>query len=183
MVEFYVNEHNTKMPHPAFSGQTPDEMFFLDRRQQYPKNCAGVRAMLAGSTHGRQPRDVVASACLGQQATLPGETIPSLISIAPLFEQEVSECSSFAAGRPNSALIVVFCHNEGRAQLYEGRSSFHSSVPHSVDVLPSQAAAFSSSDPPRWLADGAGAFSDYGEKHQCRALWRPPALLPVAGPC
>ena len=22
MVEFYVNEHNTKMPHPAFSGQT-----------------------------------------------------------------------------------------------------------------------------------------------------------------
>jgi hypothetical protein len=28
MVEFYVNEHNTKMPHPAFGGQTPDEMFF-----------------------------------------------------------------------------------------------------------------------------------------------------------
>ena len=28
MVEFHVNEHNTKMPHPAFSGQTPDEMFF-----------------------------------------------------------------------------------------------------------------------------------------------------------
>jgi transposase InsO family protein len=28
LVEFHVNEHNTKMPHPAFSGQTPDEMFF-----------------------------------------------------------------------------------------------------------------------------------------------------------
>ncbi len=28
LVEFYVDEHNTKMPHPAFSGQTPDEMFF-----------------------------------------------------------------------------------------------------------------------------------------------------------
>src|SRR5450631_3872486 len=28
MVEFHVNEHNTKMPHPAFSGQTPDEIFF-----------------------------------------------------------------------------------------------------------------------------------------------------------
>jgi len=26
--DFYVNEHNTKMPHPAFGGQTPDEMFF-----------------------------------------------------------------------------------------------------------------------------------------------------------
>jgi transposase InsO family protein len=29
LVEFYVNEHNTKMPHPAFRGQTPDEMFFF----------------------------------------------------------------------------------------------------------------------------------------------------------
>ena len=28
LVEFYVNKHNTKMPHPAFGGQTPDEMFF-----------------------------------------------------------------------------------------------------------------------------------------------------------
>ena len=27
-VEFHVNEHNTKMPHPAFDGQTPDEVFF-----------------------------------------------------------------------------------------------------------------------------------------------------------
>ena len=27
MVEFHVNEHNTKLPHSAFSGQTPDEMF------------------------------------------------------------------------------------------------------------------------------------------------------------
>ena len=27
MVEFHVNEHNTKMPHPAFSGQTPNEIF------------------------------------------------------------------------------------------------------------------------------------------------------------
>ena len=28
LVEFYVNEHNTTMPRPAFGGQTPDEMFF-----------------------------------------------------------------------------------------------------------------------------------------------------------
>jgi hypothetical protein len=27
-MEFYLNEHNTKMPHPAFGGQTPDEMYF-----------------------------------------------------------------------------------------------------------------------------------------------------------
>ncbi len=28
LVEFYVDEHNTKLPHNAFRGQTPDEMYF-----------------------------------------------------------------------------------------------------------------------------------------------------------
>ena len=26
-VAFYVNAHNTEIPHPAFSGQTPDEIY------------------------------------------------------------------------------------------------------------------------------------------------------------
>jgi putative transposase len=28
LVELYVEQHNTQMPHAAFSGQTPDEMYF-----------------------------------------------------------------------------------------------------------------------------------------------------------
>lgn len=28
LVEFYVNEHNRVLPHSAFRGQTPDEMYF-----------------------------------------------------------------------------------------------------------------------------------------------------------
>jgi hypothetical protein len=28
LVEFYVDEHNAKIPHSAFQGQTPDEMYF-----------------------------------------------------------------------------------------------------------------------------------------------------------
>ncbi len=28
LVEFYVGEHNSKLPHSAFQGQTPDEMYF-----------------------------------------------------------------------------------------------------------------------------------------------------------
>jgi transposase InsO family protein len=28
LVAFFVREHNTKMPHAAFRGQTPDEVFF-----------------------------------------------------------------------------------------------------------------------------------------------------------
>jgi putative transposase len=28
LVEFYVREHNRELPHSAFRGQTPDEMYF-----------------------------------------------------------------------------------------------------------------------------------------------------------
>ena len=28
LVRFYVQEHNTRLPHSAFRGQTPDEMYF-----------------------------------------------------------------------------------------------------------------------------------------------------------
>ena len=28
LVGFYVDEHNTRLPHSAFRGQTPDEMYF-----------------------------------------------------------------------------------------------------------------------------------------------------------
>ena len=28
LVKFYVEEHNVHLPHTAFSGQTPDEMYF-----------------------------------------------------------------------------------------------------------------------------------------------------------
>jgi hypothetical protein len=28
LVAFYVEEHNSRLPHSAFSGQTPDEMYF-----------------------------------------------------------------------------------------------------------------------------------------------------------
>ena len=28
LVKFYVDEHNTRLPHSAFRGQTPDEMYF-----------------------------------------------------------------------------------------------------------------------------------------------------------
>ena len=28
LVEFYVGEHNSRLPHSAFRGQAPDEMYF-----------------------------------------------------------------------------------------------------------------------------------------------------------
>jgi putative transposase len=38
LVAFYVQEHNTALPHSAFRGQTPDEMYFL---RTTARQCAG----------------------------------------------------------------------------------------------------------------------------------------------
>ena len=42
LVEFYVVEHNTAMPHSAFDGQTPDEMYF-GRGEAVPDELAQKR--------------------------------------------------------------------------------------------------------------------------------------------
>ena len=45
LIDFYVREHNTKMPHHAFGGQTPDEMYFdhADRVHDrlHPRSASG----------------------------------------------------------------------------------------------------------------------------------------------
>ena len=74
MVEFYVNEHNTKMPHPAFSGQTPDEMFF-GTGAKVPEELALARSD-ARTARLAANRAISCEHCLGQQATLPGGRIP-----------------------------------------------------------------------------------------------------------
>ena len=33
LVAFYMHEHNTRLPHSAFRGQTPDEMYFQHGEQ------------------------------------------------------------------------------------------------------------------------------------------------------
>ena len=42
LVGFYVNEHNTWIPHSAFQGQTPDEIYF-GRGFQVPEQLAKAR--------------------------------------------------------------------------------------------------------------------------------------------
>lgn len=46
---FYVDEHNTRLPHSAFRGQTPDEMYY-GTGDQVPKELDSARA--AARTHG-----------------------------------------------------------------------------------------------------------------------------------
>jgi transposase InsO family protein len=43
LVGFYVEQHNTHMPHPASRGQTPDEMYF-GRGASVPDQLAEMRA-------------------------------------------------------------------------------------------------------------------------------------------
>jgi hypothetical protein len=41
---FYVEEHNTAIPHSAFQGQTPDEMYY-GRGEGVPDGLAEARAV------------------------------------------------------------------------------------------------------------------------------------------
>jgi len=43
LVAFYVEEHNTRIPHSAFQGQTPDEMYY-GTGQGVPENLVAARA-------------------------------------------------------------------------------------------------------------------------------------------
>ena len=42
LVAFYVQEHNSRLPHSAFRGQTPDEMYY-GRGAQVPDQLAEAR--------------------------------------------------------------------------------------------------------------------------------------------
>jgi hypothetical protein len=50
LIAFFVEEHNAKMPHSAFTGQTPDEMY-LGTANSLPTNSSsrGGRPANAGS--------------------------------------------------------------------------------------------------------------------------------------
>ena len=71
LVEFYVTEHNERMPHSAFDGQTPDEMYFgrgarvpdelAARRQEARKRRLEHNRQQACDRCSRQPGEDVAA--------------------------------------------------------------------------------------------------------------------------
>jgi putative transposase len=74
LVAFYVERYNTQMPHPAFDGQTPDEMYF--------GTAANLPAELAAAREQARVARLVANRamscdrCVGQQASLAVVEIP-----------------------------------------------------------------------------------------------------------
>ena len=71
LVEFYVTEHNTKMLHPAFAGQTPDEMFF-GTGTNVPEKLAVAKAD-AWAARMAANRAMSCERCLGPQPSLPAQ--------------------------------------------------------------------------------------------------------------
>jgi putative transposase len=61
LVEFYVTEHNERIPHGAFDGQTPDEMYF-GRGEHVPNDLAVLRRE-ARQRRVALNRAVVCAAC------------------------------------------------------------------------------------------------------------------------
>jgi hypothetical protein len=68
LVAFFVEQHNTQMPHSAFSGQTPDEMYFgtavdLPAQLAAPRSKAREERLAAN-------RAMTCDQCSGEQTSL-----------------------------------------------------------------------------------------------------------------
>ena len=61
LVAFYVVEHNTRLPHSAFHGQTPDEMYF-ETGDDIPKRLESARTV-ARQTRMAVNRAMTCTAC------------------------------------------------------------------------------------------------------------------------
>ena len=74
LISFYVGEHNTKMPHAAFHGQTPDEVYF-GRGDAVPDQLADARR-LARQARLETNRNLSCEACRTEPAPMsPSEVV------------------------------------------------------------------------------------------------------------
>jgi transposase InsO family protein len=57
LVKFFVEEHNTQMPHSGFAGQTPDKMYF-GTTVDLPAQLAEARSKAGGSSRSESGYDL-----------------------------------------------------------------------------------------------------------------------------
>ena len=75
LISFYVSEHNTKMPHAAFHGQTPDEVYF-GRGDAVPDQLTNARR-LARQARLETTRGLSCEACRSPTTAVgPSEAVP-----------------------------------------------------------------------------------------------------------
>jgi putative transposase len=78
LIAFYVDQHNTVVPHAAFAGQTPDEMYF-GRGDHVPGELAAGHAR-ARAARLESNRELPCTACRPPVQHPPGPPDPSAIS-------------------------------------------------------------------------------------------------------
>jgi transposase InsO family protein len=78
LIVFYVEQHNAVVPHSAFAGQTPDEMYF-GRGDQVPVDLAAGRVR-AREARMKSNRDLSCEACRPAIRETPGTSDSSAIS-------------------------------------------------------------------------------------------------------
>jgi len=91
LIAFYVEQHNSVVPHSAFAGQTPDEMYF-GRGDQVPVDLAMGRAR-AREVRMKSNRDLSCEACRPAIRETPGSLVSSVISSVLQLHDEISAMS------------------------------------------------------------------------------------------
>ena len=71
LVDFYVEQHNSVLPHSAFRGQTPDEMYF-QTGDDIPEQLAAAR-LKARQARMEENRRVNCEACHREQQIVVNE--------------------------------------------------------------------------------------------------------------
>gem|GEM_PF-1477157 len=96
LISFYVEQHNSVVPHSAFAGQTPDEMYF-GHGEQIPVDLAAARAH-ARSARMKYNRELSCEACRLPVQDTPETSNSSAISSVLQLREGSSAMSRFAAG-------------------------------------------------------------------------------------
>jgi hypothetical protein len=91
LISFYVEQHNSVVPHSAFAGQTPDEMYF-GRGDQVPVDLAVGRAR-AREARMQSNRELSCEACLLPVQDTPETSNSSAISSVLQLHDEMSAMS------------------------------------------------------------------------------------------
>jgi hypothetical protein len=91
LIAFYVEQHNSVVPHSAFAGQTPDEMYF-GRGDQVPVDLAVGRAR-AREARLKFNRELSCEACRSAIQEMPGPLVSSAISGVLQMHDEMSAMS------------------------------------------------------------------------------------------
>ena len=82
LIAFYVEQHNTVVPHAAFAGQTPDEMYF-GSGEQVPANLAAGHAR-ARDARLKTNRELSCQSCKATLALPP--VIPDSSAISGMLQ-------------------------------------------------------------------------------------------------